>query len=172
MKGNGYSADTPSAQEYPFLCFLIYNKVCGNFVSSMIFFCEQGRNLDSCHPSGRICQETLSLACRGSESIRKLAFILISRAESNHKPSHLPFSEVREVLVSRLLVFSQCRERIAIVSSYLPNCVRLMQPFATNLPTGRQLTTPRPKLARNQLIPLYIYVRFHLKTNSIHHLKI
>lgn len=146
MKGNGYSADTPSAQEYPFLCFR-----------------ELGTNLDSCHPPDRKCQETPSLACRRCESTRQPTIILTFRMENNQKLCLLIFSAMREGLVSRLLVFSERREGIAIVSSYFPNGVRLMQPFTTNLPPGRQLTTPRPELARHQPIPLYIYVRFHWK---------
>ena len=42
---------------------------------------------------------------------------------------------------------------------------------ATNLRTGRQVRTARPGLARSPCFSLYIYARFHLRTNSIHHLK-
>lgn len=42
---------------------------------------------------------------------------------------------------------------------------------ATNLRTGRQVRTARPGLARSPCFSLYIYARFRLRTNSIHHLK-
>ena len=42
---------------------------------------------------------------------------------------------------------------------------------ATNLRTGRQVRTARPGVARSPCFSLYIYARFRLRTNSIHHLK-